>query len=72
MGSLPSCRGNKKAKHKSSKSGVVKPGLVVPPTPTKQSFIQIFDLDSSNPPETTPSKPPRSAPRNLLENEDLA
>ena len=49
MGSLPSCRGHKKAKHRSSKSGVVKPSFVIPPIPTKQPSIQILDLDSSNP-----------------------
>ena len=72
MGSLPNRRGHKKAKHKSSKSGVVKPGSVVPPTPTKQLFVQIFDLDLSSPPETNSSKPPKSASMNLLKNEDLA
>ena len=72
MGSLPSRRGHKKVKHKSSKSGVVKPGSIVPPTPTKQPFVQIFDLESSNPPETNSSKPIKSASMNLLKNEDLA
>ena len=72
MRSLPSRRGHKKAKHKLSKSGVIKPSLVVLPAPTKQPSIQIFDLDLSNTPETTLSKPPRCAPMNLLENEDLA
>lgn len=63
-----------------SKFGVVKPGSVVPPTSSKQSSVQVLDLDSSIPAETTPSKlaittsskPPKSAPMNLLENEDLA
>ena len=72
MGSLPSRQGNKKAMNKSSKSGVVKHGLVIPSAPTKQPSVQIFDLDSSNPPETAQSKPPRSAPMNLLKNKDLA
>ena len=71
MGSLPSHQGHKKANHNLSKSGVVKPNLVVPPALTKQPSVQIFDLDSSNPLETVPSKPPKSAPMNLLENEDL-
>ena len=31
-GNLPSHQGHKKAKHRSSKSGVVKPGSIVPPT----------------------------------------
>ena len=69
---LPSCRGHKKEKHKSSKFGVIKPGLVIPPTSTKQPFVQIFDVDSSNPPEIASSKPPKSALMNLLKNEDLA
>ena len=59
MGSLPSRQGHKRSKHKLSKSGVVKPGLVIHPTPTKQPSVQIFDLDLSNPPETTLSKPPK-------------
>ena len=32
LGNLPSRRGNKKAKHKSSKPRAVKPGSVIPPT----------------------------------------
>lgn len=80
MGSLSGCRGHKKVKHGLSKSRVVKLGSVVPPAPTKQPSIQILDLDSSNPVETTLSKPietipsklPRSSPMNLLENEGLA
>lgn len=39
MGSLPSCLGHKKAKHGSSKSGVVKLDFVVPPASTKQPFV---------------------------------
>ena len=31
MGSLPSCQGHKKARHGSSKLGIVKPSSVVPP-----------------------------------------
>ena len=78
LGSLRSCRGHKKAKHGSS--NFVKPGFVVPPASSKQPSIQILDLDSSIPAETTSSKlaetilskPPRSIPMNLLENEGLA
>ena len=71
MGSLPSHRGHKKAKHKSSKSRVIKHGLVVPPAPAKQPSVQILDKEPSNP-EVTQSKPHKSSPMNLLENEDLA
>ena len=78
MGSLPSRLGHKKAKHGLSK--FVKPSSVVPPASSKQPSIQILDLDSSILAETTPSKlvetilskPPRSIPMNLLENEGLA
>ena len=66
-------------KHGSSKSGVVKPGLVISYAP-QQSSILIHDLDSSVPVGATPSKPEvttssrpsRRIPMNLLENEDLA
>ena len=50
LGNLPSRRG-KKAKHGSSKHGVVKPSL-----PTSQPFIQIFDVDPSIPIKVSPSK----------------
>ena len=42
LGNLPSHWG-KKVKHRSSKSGFVKPSL-----PTTQSSVQIFDVDSSD------------------------
>ena len=71
IGSLPSRQGHKKAKYKSSKFGVVKLGLVVPPAPAKLPSVQILDEELSNP-EVTPSKTSKSAPMNLLENEDLA
>ena len=74
LGNLPSCRG-KKAKHGSSKHGVVKPSL-----PTSQPSIKIFDVDPSIPIKVSPSKttapassqPSQRIPMNLLENEDLA
>ena len=74
LGNLPSRRG-KKAKHGSSRLGVVKPSL-----PTSQPSIQVFDVDSSIPIEVTlakttapaSSQPPQRVPMNLLENEDLA
>ena len=47
----PSNRRGKKAKHGSSKPGVVKPSPL-----TSQPSIQIFDVDSSAPVEITPSK----------------
>lgn len=80
LGNLPSCRGHKKAKHGSSKFGVVKPVSIVPPASSKQPSIQILDLDSSIPTGATPSKPTvttssqpsKSVPMNLLENKDLA
>ena len=50
LGNLPNRRG-KKAKHRSSKHGVVKPSL-----PTFQPSVQIFYVDSSIPIEVTPSK----------------
>lgn len=79
VGSLPSCQSHKKVKHGSSKSGVDKPGFVVPHASFKLPPVQIFDLDSSilaettpsKPTETTSSKPPKSTPMNFLENEDL-
>ena len=65
-------------KHESSMSRVVKLGFVIPHD-SKQPSIQILNLDLSIPTRATPSKPnvttlsqpPRSAPMNLLENEDL-
>ena len=74
QGNLPSRRG-KKAKHGSSKPGVVKPSL-----PTSQPFVQVFDVDLSIPIKVTPSKttaptspqPSQRVPMKLLENEDLA
>ena len=75
---LPSRCKEKRAKYRSSKTDVVKPGL---PTPTSQQpSIQIHDVDSSElarvPPSMTTvptsSQPPRRAPMNLIENEDLA
>ena len=76
---LPSRRKNKRAKHRSSKLGVVKPSLVVPFASQQQS-IPIHDLDSSVPVEATPSittapissQPSQRDHMNLLENEDLA
>ena len=50
LGSLPSRRG-KKAKQDSSQ--IVKPNL-----PSSQQPTQVFDVDSSTPVETTPSKTP--------------
>ena len=47
---LPSHQG-KKAKHGSSKPGVVRPSL-----PTSQPSVQIFNVDSSIPIEVTPTK----------------
>ena len=73
MGSLPSHRGHKKARHRSSKSGLVKACSVVPLAPAKQpSTLQILDLDSSNPPKATSSKPPSGSPMTLLRSEGLA
>ena len=74
LGNLPNCRG-KKAKHRSSKAGVVKPN---PPTP--QLSVQIFDVDSSTLVEVilsktivpTSSQPSQRIPMKLIENEDLA
>ena len=79
LGNIPSRRGNKKAKPGSSKAGVVKSSLVIPPT-SQQPSIQIHDLDLSAPTGVTPSKPVVTTssqpfgriPMNLLENEDLA
>ena len=76
---LPSCRGNKNAKHGSSNPGVIKSGSIIPPT-SQQPSIQIHDLDSPIPTGVTPSKPIVTTssqpsgriPMNLLENEDLA
>ena len=76
LGNLPNRRG-KKAKHGSSQ--VVKPNI-----PSSQP-VKIYDVDSSTPIETTPSKTPLSkatvpatpqlshqVPSNIIENEDLA
>ena len=77
IGNLPSQQG-KKAKHGSSQTA--KPNL-----PPPQPSIMIYDVDSSTPIETTPSKTPLSkmtvpatsqpsqqVPSNIIENEDLA
>ena len=50
LGNLPNRRG-KKAKHGSSRPGVVKPSL-----PTSLPSVQIFYVDSSIPIEVTPAK----------------
>ena len=79
LGNLPSRQGNKKAKHRSSKPGVVKFGSIIPPT-SQQPSIQIHDVDSFVPARVTSpklvvtisSQPSRRIPMNLLENEDLA
>ncbi|KAK9997518.1 hypothetical protein SO802_022204 [Lithocarpus litseifolius] len=71
-------RGNKKAKHGSSKPEVVKSSL--PILPTSQPSIQVHDVDSSVPIEVTPSKttapissqPSPRIPMNPVKNEDLA
>ena len=62
MESLPSRQGHKKAKHGSSKPRVIKAGSVVLPTSAKHPSVQILDLDSSNPPKVTPSKPSSGSP----------
>ena len=73
MESLPSHRGHKRARHGSSKPGVVKASSFIPPTPTKQPpIIQILNVDPSNPPEVTPSKPPSGSPMTLLRSEGLS
>ena len=73
MGSLPSHWGHKKARHGSSKSGVVKAGFVVPSTSVKQpSTVQILNLDSSNTLKVTLSKPPSGSLMTLLKSEGLA
>ena len=77
LGNLPS-RWGKKAKHGSSQT--VKPNL-----PLSHPSVKIYDMDSSTPVETTPSKTPlpktivlaTSQPSqqvlsNIIENEDLA
>ena len=79
LGNLPNRQG-KKAKHGSSKAGVVQPN-----PPTSQPSVQIFDVDSSAPIKVIPFKTPSSKtttpassqpsqriPMNLIENEDLA
>ena len=71
LGNLPNRRG-KKAKHRSSQ--VVKPNI------HSSQPVKIYDVDSSTPIETTPSKmtvPATSQPSqhvlsNIIENEDLA
>ena len=86
LGNLPSRRGNKKAKHGSSKLGIVKLGL--PNPPSQQPLVQIYDVDSFVPTEVIPSvptevilskviaptlsQPSQRVPMNLIENEDLA
>ena len=81
MGSLLSRRREKKAKHKSSKSGVVKSSP--PILPAQEPFVQIHDVDSKakDPPSVqilstvnvpASSQPSRQVPQNLIENEDLA
>ena len=73
---LPSHRKEKRAKLKSSKLEVVKPGLPILPI-SKQPSVQIHDVDTEatrDPPSKTApasSQPSRRAPVNLLENEDL-
>ena len=72
IGNLPSRRG-KKAKNVLSQS-------VKPNSPPPQSSIRIYDVDSSTPTETTPSKmiapatsqPSALVPTNIIENENLA
>ena len=75
LANLPSRR-SKKAKGTSSQ--VIKPTL-----PSSQQPVQIVDVDSSIPTESTPSKSPpsktvstpqpsRAIPSNIIENEDLA
>ena len=51
----PSRRKDKRAKHRSSKPGVVKPSLPSPPT-FQQLSIQIHDVDLFAPIEVTSSK----------------
>ena len=77
LGNLPNRRG-KKAKHGSSQT--IKPNIS-----SSQQPVKIYDVDSSIPIETTPSKTPPSkmtvpatsqlsqqVPSNIIENEDLA
>ena len=67
MENLPSRRGHKKARHGSFKLGVVKAGSFVLPALAKQpSTVQILDVDPSNPPEVTLSKPPSGSLITLL------
>ena len=81
MESLPSRRKEKKAKHKSSKSGVFKPSLFV--LPVQEPSIQIHNVDSEprDPPFVqipstvnvpTLSQTFRQVNQNIIENEDLA
>ena len=51
---LPSRRGHKKAKHGSSKFGIIKLSFVIPPA-SKQPSVQILNLDSSILTGATPS-----------------
>ncbi|XP_075664768.1 uncharacterized protein LOC142634353 [Castanea sativa] len=69
---------SRRAKHrKSSKAGVVSPAVLVPPPPPS---VPIFDVESSEPAPTPPSKtsvpassqPPVDVVPNLLESEGLA
>ncbi|KAK9991016.1 hypothetical protein SO802_026001 [Lithocarpus litseifolius] len=71
--SLSSRRGHKKARHGSSKPGVVKTGSFVPSAPAKQPpTMQILNVDPSNPPEVTSSKPPSGSPMTILRSEGLS
>ena len=79
MENLPSRCKEKRAKHRSSKLGVVKPVLPILPT-SQQPSSQIQDIDLSKPARVPLSKttvlassqPFQRVPMNLLENEDLA
>ena len=76
---LPSHLKDKRAKHRSSKTGVVKPSLTIPLT-FQQSSIKVHDVDSFMPIKVTPSmttaptlsQPSQRVPMNLVENKDLA
>ena len=77
VGSLPSCQGNKKPRHGSSKSGVIKTGPFIPSTIAKQpSAVKTPSVYPSNPPDVTssnpPTWPPDSGPMTLLRIEGLA
>ena len=76
---LPSHCKEKRAKHRSSKPGVVKPDLPIPPT-SQQPSIQVHHVDLSKPvriPSSkttvpTSSQPSQRVPMNLIKNDDLA